>query len=189
MRGITGQQSDQELIERFRTGNDMRAFDALAMRYKDMVFNLCYRLMGDYDEAHDCAQEAFIKAYRGLPAFRGEARFSTWLYRIAVNTCRDSIDRRGSRRATVDPDRSRSPMSSPDELALKNDTERAVQGAISALPEELRVLVVLRDIEGKSYEDIEEITGMKEGTVKSRLSRARHRLRDSLRGVVEHGMP
>jgi RNA polymerase sigma-70 factor, ECF subfamily len=186
---------DEVLIREFLADNP-RAFDRLVLKHQSMVLNLCFRIIGDYDEANDCAQETFIKVYNNLSKFRFQSSFSTWLYRIAINTCRNKLASAGSRmrKKTVRID---SPSDldgetldindcsfNPAEVFEKKEESRLIYNAILALPEELRVLVVLRDLEGKSYEDIADVTGVNLGTVKSRLARARHILREALREVL-----
>ena len=185
---------DERLIRDFLAG-DAGAFDRLVTRHQDMAFNLCFRITGDYDEAHDCAQETFIKVYRHVDSFRFQSSFTTWLYRIAVNTCRNRMASPAGKilRRMVRIDDNPGPGGhnpelrdssfSPESLFQKNEDARLIHEAIGGLPASLRTLVVLRDLEGKSYEEIASITGVNLGTVKSRLARARHLLRESLRGV------
>jgi RNA polymerase sigma-70 factor (ECF subfamily) len=189
------QREDFWLIRNFLI-HDMRAFDQLVTKYRDKVFNLCFHILGDFDEADDCAQEIFIKVYNNLKKFRFKSSFPTWLYRIAVNTCRNRISSLHSRinrtalRIGISPDSVSDHMDildssyEPGALLEKSEQMNNVHKAIESLPENLRILVILRDIEGKSYEDISSITGTNLGTVKSRLVRARHQLREKLRGVV-----
>ncbi|HPV42522.1 MAG TPA: sigma-70 family RNA polymerase sigma factor [Spirochaetota bacterium] len=188
-------QNDESLIRSFLS-DDPDAFDLLVIKYKDMIFNLCYRIVNDYDDANDCAQETFIKVYKNMRQFRFQSSFSTWLYRIAINTCRNRIASSGNRirkkmlridnpgEAGSDTVDIHDCSFSPDSVFEKNEQARLIHQAIDALPEELKVLVVLRDLEGNSYEDIADITGVNLGTVKSRLARARHLLRESLREVI-----
>lgn len=181
---------DGELVRRSQSG-ERGAFDQLVIRYKDMMFTLCYRILGDYDEANDAAQESFIKAYRGLPAFRGDAALSTWLYRIGVNTCRDRMGIRGRMlRFFADDDVERIPSvdragaPGPADAYERQELREAVQDAVASLPPELRILVALHDMEGRSVEETAAIAGVPAGTVKSRLSRARHQLRERLKGAI-----
>jgi RNA polymerase sigma-70 factor (ECF subfamily) len=177
---------------------DRDAFDRLLRRYQDDVYNLCYRMMGDHEEAGDCAQETFIKVYRALRKFRRESRFSTWLYTITVNTCRTRLGsadyRRRRRMVPVDPPDNEQVRGTPIEIedpapsALVRLTEAErhalLQQAIDNLAEDARTVIVLRDIEGLSYEEISEITGFPLGTVKSKLARARQSLIGMLKGVL-----
>jgi RNA polymerase sigma-70 factor (ECF subfamily) len=175
---------------------DQRAFDELVVLHKRFVFNLCYRLLGDYDEADDCAQEVFIKVYKSLGGFRFESDFKTWLYRIAVNTCKNrfrSLEYRlGQRSVRLDgeDEQDRKQMEigthkhSPATALKRREIGRLIQAAVNKLPTDQRLVVVLRDMEGRTYEEIMEITGLKLGTLKSKLSRARLRLREALKGAI-----
>lgn len=167
----------------FQAGRE-QGFNRLALRHKDRVYGLCLRLLaGDSGEAEDAAQEAFLRAYRGLRGFRMEARFSSWLYRIAVNVCKNKMASPAWREARrhLDIDTAESGMEdaspSPDQVLEAKGRRERIEAAIVRLPEEQRVLVVLRDVEGRSYEEIAEATGLNPGTVKSRLNRGRAQLR------------
>jgi RNA polymerase sigma-70 factor, ECF subfamily len=189
------QQEDDLLIRSFLSDRT-DAFDRLVIKYQSMVFNLCFRIIGDYDDANDCAQETFIKVYNNLKNFRFQSSFSTWLYRIAINTSRNRLASPAHRMkkkmvridSPGDPDGETLEIHDcsydPDTIFEKKERTRMIHDAIESLPGELKVLVVLRDLEGHSYEDIAEMTGVNLGTVKSRLARARHLLRDSLQGVL-----
>ena len=189
------QQEDEILIKNF-LGNDMRAFDQLVIKYKDAVFNLCFKILNDYDDADDCSQETFIKVYGNLKSFRFKSSFLTWLYRIAVNSCKNRLSSAQSRmnRTSVrignpadddsDPVDIGDRSYDPGIILEKNEQKQLIHEAIELLPHNLKVLIILRDIEGRSYEDVSEITRVTIGTVKSRLARARNQLRDKLRGVL-----
>jgi RNA polymerase sigma-70 factor (ECF subfamily) len=190
-------EEDAALVKAFQTGNKP-AFDKLVLKHKNRIFNFCYRFLGDYQEANDAAQETFLKAYRSLKKFRFEAIFSTWLYRIAVNTCKNRLmsseyrhknkmvclDNPGSSEGGSPSveigDESRSPMAELE----KKERLTLIQKAINLLPAEHKAVVVLRDIEGLSYEEITHATGLNLGTVKSRLARARLDLRKKLGGAI-----
>lgn len=188
---------DAKLIKAFK-GGDKAAFDKLVLKHKNKLFNLCYRFLGDYQEANDSAQETFIKIYESLKKFRFQSTFSTWLYRIAVNTCKNKLKssayRQKKRMVSLDnpgsPDKSQPAMEIQDETYSpvkeleKKERIRMVQEAINTLPTEQKEVVTLRDIEGLSYEEIVEITGFNLGTVKSRLARARLDLRKKLRSLI-----
>jgi RNA polymerase sigma-70 factor (ECF subfamily) len=190
-------EEDRTLVKAFQAG-DKTAFDTLVLKHKDKVFNLCYWFLGDKQEANDCAQETFIKVYRALKKFRFKSAFFTWLYRIAANTCKNRLKsseyRREKKMVRLDnpgrtPDQTalqeiRDPLSSPMVELEKKERMLLIQKAIDALPAGQRAVVVLRDIEGLSYEEVSSITGLKLGTVKSKLSRARLELRDRLRGMI-----
>lgn len=189
---------DADLISAFKSGNT-RAFDQLVLRYKDRIFNLCYRSLGDYQEAYDTAQEIFIKVYKNLHSFRSEASFLTWLYTIAGNTCKNRLKsleyRYRSKKVSLNnpynqengneerdiEDESGSPLVALEE----KEKMKIIQGAIDSLPAEQKLVVILRDIEGLSYDEIINITGHRSGTVKSKLARARLALREKLRGMIK----
>lgn len=194
---MTSSGEDALLIKAFQRG-DKRAFDQLVIRHKDKIFNLCYRFLGDYEEANDSAQEAFVKAYGSLKTFRLESAFATWLYRIAVNTCKNKLGSSAykAKRKTVSLDNPGNNKEKPSSMEIQNGSPsplarmeekermRLVQTAMDTLPTEFKTVVALRDMEGLSYEDIAEITGLNLGTVKSRIARARTDLRNKLRGVL-----
>lgn len=191
---VTEQEQEAAWIEAFLAG-DIDAFDRLVLRYKDRVFNLCYRLMGEYEQADDCAQDTFVKVYRSLKNFRFESSFSTWLYTIAVNHCRNKRKSRQYRfwRRTVPIDPLKKgdgsgclgeiedPAPSPFVQMAKSEQDALLLQAISSLQEKHRTLIILRDMEGFSYDEIVRITGYNLGTVKSKLARARQLLRNKLK--------
>ena len=188
---------DTVLIRAIQTG-DMAAFDELVLKHKDRLFNLVYWFLGDYQDANDCAQETFIKAFKSINRFRFESAFSTWLYRIAINTCKNRIKSSAYRwkKKTVSLEISNgskngNPCSeivngSPTPAMALEKKERMmwIQKAINSLPEEQNQVVVLRDIQGLSYQDISDITGLNLGTVKSRLARGRLELKIKLKGRI-----
>ena len=191
------QKDDYTLIRAFQNG-EKAAFDALVLRYKDRVFNLCIRFLGDYHEAEDTAQDVFVKAYNSLKRFRFESSFFTWLYRIAVNSCKNKVKSLEYRFRKTDAridlsdeilkgfemghiaDRPGSPASEFE----NKEVMKMLQKAIDSLPSDQRSVVILRDIQGLSYEEITDITGFKLGTLKSRLSRARSNLREKLGDIL-----
>lgn len=188
---------DTVLIRAVQAG-DMAAFDELVLKHKDRLFNLVYWSLGDYQDANDCAQETFIKVFKSIKKFRFESAFSTWLYRIAINTCKNKIKSSAYRwkKKTVSLETSNSskngnPFSeivngSPTPVVALEKKERMmrIQKAINSLPEEQNKVVVLRDIQGLSYQDISDITGLNLGTVKSRLARGRLALKNRLKGRI-----
>lgn len=185
---------DRSLIEAVCLNQDRFAFDRLVVKYQDKVFNLCYRFMGNYEDANDCAQDAFVKAYRSLQKFKFQSAFSTWLYRITVNTCKNKLDslsyRFGKMMLRLHRDKDDPPVEVKDEtrspeVELESaERSKTIQKAIAALPGDQKSVVVLRDIEGLSYDEISAITGYNLGTVKSKLFRARGELRKKLKGLI-----
>lgn len=181
---------DHSLLRRLQ-GRDERAFKDLIDRHRDRVYNVCYRMLGHKHEAEDVAQEVFITVFKTIDSFRGESKLSTWLYRIAVNHSKNRIKYLVRRR-----DRDRDPLdegtnsgdeqvggvlpASPDRVLEGAQWEVQMTAAIRELDEEHRVVVVLRDLEELSIEEICDITGLPDGTVKSRLHRARLALRKKL---------
>jgi RNA polymerase sigma-70 factor (ECF subfamily) len=186
---------DWQLVERVQRG-DKRAFDLLVAKYQRKLFRLLSRLIRDPAEIEDVAQEAFIKAYRALPNFRGESAFYTWLYRIAINTAKNYLVAQGRRPPTQsetdiedaenfeDGDSLRT-EDTPDRMLLSKQVAEAVNRAIERLPEELRTAIVLRELEGLSYEEIAASMNCPIGTVRSRIFRAREAVAEELRPILE----
>ena len=180
--------SDAELVQRCLAG-DNAGFDLLVRKYQRQVHGLCYRMLGDADEAADAAQESFIKAYHALESFRQDAQFLTWVTRIARNACLDSVRRRAVRQAdSIDDDESGagslpSGAPSPEEAALRSDAKRRLDAAILDLPESHRAALVMFHFSGLTISEISRALGRPEGTVKSDLHHARERLRRRLEGV------
>ena len=179
------QEQELRIIRRVQDG-DTEAFEDLVRAHEKTVYNLALRMTGSPQDAEDMAQEAFLKAYRSLPEFRGDSKFSVWLYRIVSNVCLDHL-RRQSRRPTVsliteDEDGEEQEWDLPDEsfsperLLEQKLTREAVQKGLAQLPEEQRQILLLREIRGLSYEEIAGILSLEPGTVKSRIFRARKRL-------------
>jgi RNA polymerase sigma-70 factor (ECF subfamily) len=176
---------EQALITSAREG-DVRAFNQLVMLYQSMVYNVAYRILTDPDAASDATQDAFLSAYRAMGKFRGGS-FKAWLLRIVTNACYDQL-RVKQRRPTsslddlpVESDHSpylHDPAEKPDEFVERQELSHMIQVAISTLPMEQRVAVVLSDVQGLSYQEIAQATGVSLGTIKSRLSRGRAKLRD-----------
>jgi RNA polymerase sigma-70 factor (ECF subfamily) len=189
-----------ELVTRAK-GGDSLAFDRLVELHAPAVYNLAFRVTRSREEAEDCVQEAFVRAYAGLRTFRGEAAFSTWLYRVALNVAREAAKKRARRPlpATdlmgVDSDdppeltrlgRSAGAEETTPEEAVIADQKRAViLRAVAALPEHHREAIILYDLQGLSYEEIARVLGVRVGTVKSRLSRARLALKEALTEHLE----
>jgi RNA polymerase sigma-70 factor (ECF subfamily) len=187
---------DAELVARWQQGEE-EAFEALVRRHQLRVFRLLWRMLGSREEAEDVAQEAFLSLHRHGHRFRGEARFSTFVYRVAANAAlnrRRTLGRSRARerqlrqRQEAGTDLPASPRD-PEDAAAGSQVQAEVQRALLELPEDLRVATVLYDIEGVPYGEIARVLGIPEGTVKSRIHRARRALRDRLRSLVgvEHG--
>jgi RNA polymerase sigma-70 factor (ECF subfamily) len=194
----TADARDRALVRQLKAG-DQRAFEELVRIYQDRVFSLSLRMIGNRQEAEDLAQEVFMTVHRAIASYRGDGRFYTWLYRIASNTCKNRIKylrgRHFHRSVPVDetpeaqvpageagpgvPLQSR--VHGPEAMTEGNRLEAAVQRELAALEPEHRLLIVLRDVQGLSYQEILRITGLQEGTLKSRLHRARVALKDRLK--------
>jgi RNA polymerase sigma-70 factor (ECF subfamily) len=185
--------SDLALIRRVQQG-DRSAFDLLVAKYQHKILNLVMRYVKDPSEALDVAQEAFLKAYRAAPSFRGESAFYTWLYRIAINTAKNYLVAARRRPVAVDVDfadseqfetlTKQSDIATPERLALTEEIGAAVEAAIQELPEELRTAILLREIEGMSYEEIAATMECPVGTVRSRIFRAREAIEERLRPLM-----
>lgn len=192
---------DRRLVRRLKQG-DERAFQELVNTYQDRIFGLVYRMIGNRQEAEDIAQEVFISVHRGIANYRGEGRFYTWLYRIASNTCKNRIKylkgRNFHRASDIDETPAahtqgeagpvvalQSVVPGPEATVVGDRLERAIQHEIAQLEPEHRLLIVLRDIQGLSYAEILKITGLQEGTLKSRLHRARIALKARLEPYLD----
>ena len=173
---------DQKLVVKVQKG-DKKAFDVLVLKYQHKIVNLIMRYVRDPELALDIAQEAFIKAYRALPRFRGDSAFYTWMYRIAVNTAKNHLAAQRRRPANVeldlqDPEQydlhaKLKETDTPEGITLSNELRETVERAIAALPEDLRTAIILRELEGMSYEEIAQTMECPVGTVRSRIFRAR----------------
>jgi RNA polymerase sigma-70 factor (ECF subfamily) len=186
---------DAELVARVQKG-DKRAFDLLVLKYQRKIMRLLSRMIRDPGEVEDVAQEAFIKAYRAIGQFRGDSAFYTWLYRIAINTARNwqaSNSRRPSSPNVIETQDGETfnqidnltDISTPESVAASREIVETVNQAIGALPEDLRTAIVLREIEGMSYEDIAQTMNCPIGTVRSRIFRAREAIAAQLRPVLD----
>ena len=181
---------ERRLVEAAQRG-EVESFNALVRLYEGRVYNLCYRMLGDPESAADAAQDSFLSAFRNLRSFRGGS-FRSWMLRIATNMCYDVLRAR-KRRPSVsldidsDPEADSSPLrladpsEPPDDFALRRELASAIQRGLESLPEDQRVILILSDIQGMTYEEIAQVTSTNLGTVKSRLSRGRARLRDVLK--------
>jgi RNA polymerase sigma-70 factor (ECF subfamily) len=184
---------DRELVQRVQKG-EKNAFDVLVRKYQFKIIKLISRYVHDPNEAMDVAQEAFLKAYRALPGFRGESAFYTWLYRIAINTAKDYLVAQGRRPPGSDIDAHDAEQyegqsllkeyETPERLLLKDEIEATVFKAIEDLPEDLRTAITLRELEGMSYEEIAQAMGCPIGTVRSRIFRARESIDAKLRPLL-----
>ncbi|MEW6723473.1 MAG: sigma-70 family RNA polymerase sigma factor [Bacillota bacterium] len=181
---------EEQLVARAQRG-DVAAFEELITAYQKKVFNLAYRMVGNQEDASDLAQEAFLKAFRAMPDFKGQASFSTWLYRIVSNVCLDELRQR-RRRQTISLDEplqlEDEPLprqvadsgDGPEEILERREVQEIVQQGIGELGDDHRLALILRELQGKSYQEIAEITGCNIGTVKSRINRARLSLKQLL---------
>lgn len=184
---------DQELVRRVQAG-DKRAFDVLVLKYQNKLVKLITRYIHDPVEALDVAQEAFIKAYRALPNFRGDSSFYTWLYRIGINTAKNHLVAAGRRPPESDIDAQDAEQydfesrlkdqETPEGIAERDEVERTIFDAIDALPEDLRTAITLREFEGLSYEEIAQAMDCPVGTVRSRIFRARDAIDKKLRPLI-----
>ncbi len=180
----------EELLQRCKN-HDAQAFDALIRMYQNKIINIAYGMLQDREDAYDVAQEVFVKLYRKIESFTGSAALDTWIYRITVNASLDELRKRGRRVRTV-PLQAQSDAeeeytlpiadetSSPENVILSNERRREILGAISRLSEKYRSVLILREFEDLDYEQIAQALGISVGTVKSRLSRAREKLRNIL---------
>lgn len=185
--------ADRELVARVQRG-DKRAFDLLVSKYQQRIVKLVSRYVKDHSDALDVAQEAFIKAYRALPNFRGDSAFYTWLYRIAINTAKNHLVTLSRRPVEVDlgdgddgkPDieNLQSDVDTPESLLLTEEIKRTVANAIEALPEDLKMAITLRELEGLTYEEIAAAMSCPIGTVRSRIFRAREAIDKRLQPLL-----
>ena len=189
MKGSNTESTDSQLVLRVQRG-DKRAFDLLVLKYQFRLQAIVARYIRDDHEVADVTQEAFIKAYRALPNFRGDSQFYTWLYRIAINTAKNYLVSKSRRPANSDIDIVDAEQfannerlideSSPENALFKDELEKVINDTLSSLPEDLRTALTLREFEGLSYEDIAAVMDCPVGTVRSRIFRAREFLDDSV---------
>ena len=190
---MSEQLTDQALIERVQNG-DKQAFNLLVIKYQHKVSNLISRYVNNSGDVPDVTQEAFIKAYRALPGFRGESAFYTWLYRIAVNTAKNYLVAQGRRPPASDIDAEEAEnyenggalkeISNPENLMLSEQLKQVVFSTIEALPEDLKTAITLREIDGLSYEEIAEVMDCPVGTVRTRIFRAREAVDKRVRPLM-----
>ncbi len=191
---MTAAETDQQLVARVQKG-DSRAFDMLVLKYQHKIFGLISRYVRDADEVQDVAQEAFIKAYRALPKFRGDSAFYTWLYRIAINTAKNHLVSRSRRPPGSDVDVEDAEyyeaggalrdLENPENALFGEELKAVVENAMADLPDDLRTAVTLREFDGLSYEDIAEIMDCPVGTVRSRIFRAREAIDTQVRKQLD----
>jgi RNA polymerase sigma-70 factor (ECF subfamily) len=191
---VSDREIDRQLVARAQRG-DKRAFELLVEKYQRKLARLLSRFIRDPAEVEDVAQEAFIKAYRALPAFRGDSAFYTWLYRIGINTAKNYLMAMGRRAPTsteVEADEAEGfeegeqlrDINTPESVLLSKEIAETVNSTIEKLPEELRTAIQLREIEGMSYEDIARVMDCPIGTVRSRIFRAREAIAEQLRPLL-----
>ena len=190
---MTARETDQELVVRAQRG-DSRAFDLLVLKYQGRVASLVGRFVNDVSEVEDVTQEAFIKAYRAIPNFRGDSAFYTWLYRIASNTAKNHLVSRGRRPSSdadvtdaeyFDEGEALRETETPENHYLGQELAKVVAGALDELPEELRLALTLREFDGMSYEEISEVMDCPVGTVRSRIFRAREAVDNRVKSQMQ----
>ncbi len=192
---MAARESDQELVERVQRG-DKHAFDLLVAKYQQRIINLVGRFVRNPNDAMDVSQEAFLKAYRALPKFRGDSAFYTWMYRIAVNTAKNYLAVQSRRPLEADQDYDEieqidssgvlRDQATPEHMLLRDEIQDTVIRAIEELPEDLRTAITLREVEGLSYEDIAAVMECPIGTVRSRIFRAREAIDKQLKPLVSN---
>ncbi len=181
---------EKQLIDRASRG-DVEAFNALLGAHERQMYAVALRMCQNRDDAQDCLQEAMLRVFRAISGFKGQSSFSTWLYRITVNTCLDELRRRKTRpSSSLDNllDMGWSPVDesiSPEKHAMNSETRRQLNAAIANLPDDMRSAIVLRDIHGMTYEEIADALNINVGTIKSRISRGRVKLREELSTIPE----
>lgn len=196
---LPGAADEAEIIERSKAG-DRVAFNELVRRHQKKVFNLCYRIMGNREEAEDVTQEVFITVYKALRGFRGDSAFSTWIHRVAANHCKNRLKHLKRRRyfqtSSIDEtyetgegeqkkEYASDEFDSPEEEMERTQTYAEINKAIAELEDEYKIVIVMRDVRGLSYQEIADALELKEGTVKSRIHRARLELQAKLRHLMD----
>ena len=190
---VTTRETDQQLVLRAQKG-DTRAFDLLVLKYQGRIATLVARFINDATEVEDVTQEAFIKAFRALPKFRGESAFYTWLYRIASNAAKNYLVARGRRpQSATDVDaaeyfddaESLRDIDTPENRYFGGELAKAVQATLDGLPDELRIALTLREFDGLSYEEIADVMACPVGTVRSRIFRAREAIDDRVQAQMK----
>ena len=183
---------DYNLVKQIQHGSDNESFEILVRKYEHRVYNFCSRFLGNDDDASDCTQEIFIRIFEKIGGFRFRSAFSTWLYRIMINSCQDMartrkktrhsiIESDGSGKMLIDQVIDKDRSTSPDGEILRKEINAAFQKALRSLRKTQRMVIIMRDVEGRSYEEISNLTGLRPGTVRSSLARARYRVAEELK--------
>jgi len=190
---MPSESTDTKLVKRVQKG-DKGAFDLLVLKYQHKIVNLVMRYVRDQEQALDITQEAFIKAYRALPRFRGDSAFYTWLYRIAVNTAKNYLAAQRRRPMDIefdlqDPEQydlhaKLKETDTPESVSIGNELRETLERAIAALPDDLRTAIILRELDGMSYEEIAQTMDCPVGTVRSRIFRAREAIGKKIGAVI-----
>ena len=186
---------ERQLVEKSQQG-DIESFELLVKNYQKLAFNIAYRMLGNTEDAADATQDAMIKVYKSMHSFKGNSNFSTWLYRIVTNTCLDELRKRKKDKVfsydkNIDTKEGELEREIPDTSNITEEIVERKEGlqdlarAINDLPEQHRIVIVLRDVKGFSYEEIAEILDCSQGTIKSRISRARIALKENLQKNME----
>lgn len=178
--------NEEKLISRAAKG-DASAFNELLGTQEKRMYAVCLRMCGNHEDAQDCLQESMLRIFRSISGFKGQASFSTWVYRVTMNTCLDELRKKKNKQtASLDGllDSGWSPSDdsdTPEHHTIAGEKRTAIRKAIADLPEDMRSAIVLRDIEGFSYDEISDMLGINVGTIKSRISRGREKLREKIR--------
>ena len=196
--GKLSKKQETEIIKKVQSNSDANSFGLLVDEYQDMVYNFCFRFFGNSDDALDCSQEIFIRAFQHIENFRFQSKFSTWLYTLMNSTCINTVKTKWYRNKSMNTSienitntskeflSQRSYSENPAEILLNKELSEKMNFVINKLNSVSRSVIILRDIEGKSYEEIAEITHMKIGTVRSKLFRARMKVGNELKKYVNH---
>ncbi|MDD3766584.1 MAG: sigma-70 family RNA polymerase sigma factor [Eubacteriales bacterium] len=176
--------SENELIAKAAKG-DISAFEQLVADYQSMVYNIALKLLCNTEDAADAAQDALIKVYRNIGSFNGKSKFSTWIYRITYNTCLDKMRKSKNQEYELLDDTAVDTASTPQSALMDKERAQIIQKAIYSLPHDQKTVIVMRDIHGLSYDEIADVLNCSLGTVKSRINRARIKLREMLSDYLE----
>lgn len=197
LKGVKRLENEKDLILQSKSG-DIESFEKLIKTYQKMAYNVAYRIMGNEEDAKDMTQEALIKVYRNIKSFRMDSSFSTWLYRIVMNTCKDALRKKKAVVISLDKPihttegemqmEFEDDQPTPEEKLVTKETQKMVHDALQKVNEVNRVVLVLRDIKGFSYQEISDIVDVPVGTIKSRINRGRQELKKILTQVRQHDM-